>query len=88
MANSANLALAYLEAAQSQKHVTVNDALSGLDTLVQLAVLDRDLTAPPGSPVEGDRYRVAAGATGAWVGQASKIAAWHAGRRLDVPYTA
>jgi hypothetical protein len=79
MANTANLALAYLEAAQSQKHVTVNDALSGLDVLVQLAVLDRDLTAPPGSPVEGDRYLVATGATGTWVGQAGKIAAWQAG---------
>ncbi len=79
MANTANLALVYLEAAQSQKHVTVNDALSGLDTLVQLAVLDRDLTAPPGSPAEGDRYLVAAGATGAWVGQAGKIASWQAG---------
>ena len=79
MANSANLALAYLEAAQSQKHVTVNEALSGLDVLVQLSVLDRDLTAPPGSPVEGDRYLVAAGATGAWAGQAGKIAAWQAG---------
>jgi hypothetical protein len=79
MANSANLALTYLEAAQSQKHVTVNEALNGLDVLVQLGVLDRDLTAPPGSPVEGDRYLVAAGATGAWAGQADKIAAWQAG---------
>jgi len=79
MANSANLALPYLEAAQSQKHVTVNEALSGLDALVQLSVLDRDLAAPPGSPVEGDRYLVAAGATGAWAGQAGKIAAWQAG---------
>jgi len=79
MANSANLALAYLEAAQSQKHVTVNEALSGLDALVQLAVLDRDLSAPPGSPVEGDRYLVAAGATGAWAGQAGRIAVWQAG---------
>ncbi|MFZ5930883.1 MAG: DUF2793 domain-containing protein [Pseudomonadota bacterium] len=79
MANTANLALAYLEAAQSQKHVTVNDTLSGLDTLVQLAVLDRDLTAPPGSPAEGDRYLVANSPSGAWAGQAGKIAAWQAG---------
>lgn len=79
MANSANLALAYLEAAQSQKHVTVNEALGALDTLVQLAVLDRDLAAPPVSPVEGDRYLVAASPTGAWAGQAGKIAAWQGG---------
>ncbi len=79
MANTANLGLAYLEAAQSQKHVTVNEALSGLDALVQLAVLGRDLTAPPGSPMEGDRYLVASGAAGAWAGQAGKIAVWQAG---------
>jgi len=79
MANSANLALPYLEAAQSQKHVTLNEAVSGLDTLVQLAVLDRDLAAPPASPAEGDRYLVAASPTGAWAGQAGKIAAWQAG---------
>ncbi len=79
MANTANLALPYLEASQSQKHVSVNEALSGLDALVQLSVLDRDLAAPPGGPAEGDRYLVAASPTGAWAGQAGKIAAWQAG---------
>ncbi|MFZ5834009.1 MAG: DUF2793 domain-containing protein [Pseudomonadota bacterium] len=79
MPNSANLALPYLEAAQSQKHVTVNEALGGLDTVVQLAVLDRDLAAPPVSPVEGDRYLVAASPSGAWAGQAGKIASWQGG---------
>lgn len=79
MPNSANLALPYLEAAQSQKHVTVNEALGRLDTVVQLAVLDRDLAAPPVSPVEGDRYLVAASPSGAWAGQAGKIASWQGG---------
>ena len=50
-----------------------------LDAVVQLAVKDRHLTAPPGAPDDGDRYIVAAGATGAWVGQAQKIAAWQDG---------
>jgi hypothetical protein len=35
---------------------------------VQLAVLDRHLTAPPASPADGDRYIVASGAAGAWAG--------------------
>ena len=36
--------------------------------------LDRDLTAPPGSPVHGDTYLVATGATGAWSGEDGNIA--------------
>lgn len=79
MSNTANLGIAYLEAAQSQKHVTMNDALSALDIVVQLSVADQDLTAPPASPVEGDTYLVATPATGAWAGQEGKIAAYQAG---------
>ena len=65
---STHLLLPYLLAAQAQKHVTVNEALRLLDGLVQLAVLDRHLTAPPASPADGERYIVAAGGTGAWAG--------------------
>ena len=59
-----HLLLPYILAAQAQKHVTHNEALRILDGLVQLSVLDRDLTSPPGSPADGDRYIVASGATG------------------------
>ncbi|BBE72041.1 DUF2793 domain-containing protein [Oharaeibacter diazotrophicus] len=68
------LQLPRLAAAQAQKHVTHNDALAILDALVQLAVADRDLTAPPASPAAGERHLVAAGATGAWAGRAGEIA--------------
>jgi hypothetical protein len=47
---TSHLLLPYILAAQAQKHVTHNEALRILDGLVQLSVLDRDLTAPPGSP--------------------------------------
>jgi hypothetical protein len=42
-----HLLLPYILAAQAQKHVTHNEALRILDGLVQLSVLDRDLTARP-----------------------------------------
>lgn len=42
-------------------------------------ITDKDLTAPPGSPVEGAAYIVAAGATGAWAGQSTKVAIRAAG---------
>ena len=76
---TANLALPLILAAQAQKHVTHNEALQVLDTLVQLAVLDRDLTAPPGSPAEGQRWIVATSPTGAWAGHATHVAAWQDG---------
>ncbi len=74
-----NLALPYLAAAQAQKHVTVNEALDALDGLVQLAVISAGFTAPPGSPVEGDRYIVASGTSGAWTGWDASVAQFSGG---------
>jgi Protein of unknown function (DUF2793) len=79
MTSSPNLSLPYIAAAQAQKHVTHNEAVRALDALVQLAVLDRDLAIAPPSPANGDRYLVAGGATGAWSGQAVKVAAFQDG---------
>ena len=41
-----------------------------------LSILDRDLTAPPGSPTSGDSYVVAASATGAWLSKDGQVAVW------------
>ena len=71
---SAVLALPYIQPSQAQKHVTHNEALRLLDVIVQLAVLDRSRTAPPGTAALGDRHIVAAGATGDWAGQDGAIA--------------
>lgn len=72
MSQTPNLSLPYIAAAQAQKHVTHNDAIRALDAIVQLAVLDLNLATPPASPTEGDRYIVAASATGAWMFYAPK----------------
>jgi hypothetical protein len=74
-----NLKLPYIMPSQAQKQVTHNEALAILDGVVQLAVADRTLAAPPGSPAEGDRHIVAAGATGAWAGKDGAVAAWQDG---------
>lgn len=79
MTETANLDLPLIAAEQAQKHVTHNEALVLLDAVVQLSVIDRGLTAPPGGEAEGDRYIVAAAATGAWAGQSGKIAIFHDG---------
>lgn len=63
-----------VETAQAQKEVTVNEALVRLDALLNTGVLDRDLSAPPGSPAAGDVYIVGASPTGAWAGKAGQVA--------------
>ena len=79
MTDTPNLAMPFIDGGQAQKHVTHNEALRILDTVAQLAVLDMTRTAPPGSPVEGQRHVVAASPTGAWSGRASQIATWQDG---------
>jgi hypothetical protein len=79
MPETLSLKLPLLVAEQAQKHVTHNEALRALDAIVQLSVKDRDLTAPPGSPADGDRYIVAASPTGVWAGRAGDIAVFQDG---------
>ncbi|WP_421704857.1 DUF2793 domain-containing protein [Aliiroseovarius sp.] len=75
--NSAKLSLPYLQASQAQKHVTHNEALRILDSVVQLSVIAADQTDPPATPADGDRYLLPAGATGDWAGEDGKIAVWN-----------
>lgn len=79
MDSTPNLDLPYIAAAQAQKHVTHNEAIRALDAIIQLAVLDRDLVAPPATPDDGARYIVAASASGAWAGHDGNIAAYQDG---------
>ena len=79
MSQSTNLALPYLAASQSQKHVTVNESLRFLDALVQIAVKSAALSAPPGAPADGQRWIIGPGPTGVWAGRAAQIAAWQDG---------
>jgi hypothetical protein len=68
--HSARLQLPYLAAGQMQKHVTLNEALTRLDALVQTSVVSRTAAAQPGSPVDGELWILPAAATGsAWGGR-------------------
>jgi hypothetical protein len=79
MSQTPNLLLPYILEAQAQKHVTHNEAIRALDALVQLIMTSQSLTAPPATPLEGERYIIANGATGVWAGKDNQIAAWQDG---------
>lgn len=75
---SPHLDMPYLMPSQAQKHVTHNEALQQIDTVVQLSVKAFEATTPPGAPEEGMRYALGENATGAWAGQDGKLAQWSA----------
>ncbi len=52
----------------------MNANLKRLGAVVGLSVINRTTTAPPGSPANGARYIIPAGATGAWAGRTHQIA--------------
>jgi hypothetical protein len=79
MTDTPRLSLPVIEAAQAQKHVTHNEALTLLDCLTQLTAESRSLAAPPASPADGSCYIPAAGATGAWSGWDNQLALYSGG---------
>jgi len=79
MTDTPRLSLPAIEAAQAQKHVTHNEALTLLDCLTQLTAESRSLGAPPASPTDGSCYVPAAGATGAWSGWDNQLALFSGG---------
>lgn len=64
---------------QAQKHVTVNQAFDRMDVLLQLSVMSRSQTTPPGTPVDGDSFIVPAGGGGDWSGQDDAVAVFFEG---------
>jgi len=85
MATTKHLGLVLLEQAQAQKEITINEALARVDALLNSGVVDRDLATPPGSPLEGDVYIVAPGATGDWAGKTGHVAYYDQIWRFIVP---
>ena len=82
MDTSARFALPLIIASQAQKHLTHNEALALLETLVQPVVQDIAALAPPADPAEADCVIVGSGAAGDFAGKDGMIAAfladtWH-----------
>ncbi len=74
MTTTPRLALPYILAQQAQKEVTHAVALNRLDALVQPVAQQIGLNTPPGSPADGQCWIVGTTPTGAWAGQANRLA--------------
>ena len=73
---SARLELPFIVPSQAQKHVTHNEALLRLDSLVQLTLAGADEVTPPTTVEEGQAYAIGASPSGDWAGQSGQIAFW------------
>lgn len=68
------LGLTELQTSQSQREIPTNEAFRWLEFFAAGFIKSRALTAPPGSPSDGDAYIPAPTATGAWAGHEDEIA--------------
>lgn len=81
------LGLPTLAAAQAQKEMTHNEALTLLDAAVQAVVVAVAPVAAPSSPTPGQCWIVGAGASGAWAGHDGALAVWtDGGWRFVAPF--
>ena len=70
-----NLGLIYgWQQGENNWHTGMDANLKMLGAIVGLSVRDRDLNAPPENAAHGERYIVAANATGAWKDKSTHIA--------------
>lgn len=74
MTTTPNLTISLVEQSQAQKEITVNTALTRIDAFLNNGAKSRLTATPPGSPAAGDLYIVGPSPTGAWSGQAGKLA--------------
>lgn len=75
--NSPRLELPFIQPSQAQKHVTHNEAILKLDTLVQLTVEGFGATTPPALPQDGEAHGLGTGPTGTWSGKDDMIAVFN-----------
>ena len=74
MSDTYQFGLPLVQAAQAQKHVTVNEALARLDAVAQMRVIADDWEVGPAKPTEGEAYIVGPIASGDWAGKSDSVA--------------
>lgn len=73
---TARLSLPTIRPGQAQKESSHNEALTLIDLVVQASAMSLGLNAPPPAPVAGQSWVIGGTPTGAWAGQAGRLAGW------------
>lgn len=76
MSNTINNGIPFVPENTIDPAAGLNLSLNVVDALLQVLVVSIGLNTPPGSPANGARYIVGTAPTGAWAGQANKLARW------------
>ena len=79
MTQSARLGAPYLQAAQAQKEMTVNESFALFDMAASAAVDGFLVNVPPSTPSIGDCYIVGPAPNGGWTGHALALAGYTGG---------
>lgn len=79
MSQTDNLSMPYIMPSQAQKHVTHNEALILIDAILQLSVKSRNESVAPTTVEAGNRYLIPTDASGDFLDQDGKIAAYQDG---------
>jgi len=86
MGDTPKLGFPKLVEGQETPYVTHNEALNRLDGVINMKVLDRNLTAPPGGESNGDAYLINTPATEAWLGHDGDIGMYYDGWIFQSPF--
>ncbi|MEM7211892.1 MAG: DUF2793 domain-containing protein, partial [Pseudomonadota bacterium] len=74
MSDTLRFNMPLLDAAQAQKHVTINEALVRADVLAARRVESMSFSVAPEAPLDGTAYIVGNSASGDWTGSDRQIA--------------
>lgn len=74
MSESVKFGLPFVDPAQAQKHLPVNESLSRLDAMAQLRLDGLGLVVPPLDAVDGQMFALGAGPVNDWEGQGGRLA--------------
>lgn len=85
MSTTSHLSIPLVLSSQSQKEITVNEALVTLDAILNTGVVSRVVSAPPPSPDNGELYIIGPSPSGVWEDRENQVAYFQDSWRYITP---